>query len=484
MGQTITLDETIEVERPLNEVFAYVSEFSRIEEWDPGVARGHKLTPGAPAVGSEYRIDMKAGFSLHYTVIEFEPDARMLMTVDSKVFTAREEILFAGTGSGTSVRYIAKFNFPTPLAVANRLYPAGMDKVGKSTMEGLKRALEDDFEPPEASSALAIADKLVVPGLWRFTKLGYRAARRHWNPLSAYLGGQHAIVTGATSGVGEAAATALAELGAEVTLVARSKRKANATARRIRQQTGNEQINVELCDLAIMAEVHQLADRLLAAGRPIDMLINNAGALFNPRQQTKEGLEKSFALLLLSPCILTERLYPLLRRADSARVVNVLSGGMYSQKIHPDDLQSKRGKYSGAVAYARAKRGLMILTEVWAERWRDDGIAVNAMHPGWADTPGVESSLETFYRVTRRLLRSPEEGADTAVWLAAATEAGEVSGKFWLDRQQHPSHVFPQTRETPAERAQLLETLEELVASTRRQTAPTRKRRGRPRKAG
>lgn len=466
MSQPITLDETIEVKRPLNEVFAYVSEFSRIEEWDPGVARGHKLTPGAPAVGSEYRIDMKAGFSLHYTIIELEQDSRMLMTVDSKVFTAREEIIFARSGTGTSVRYIAKFNFPLPLAVVNRLYPAGMDKVGKSTMVGLTRALEDKFEAPAQSTAVALTDRLVVPGLWRFTRLGYRSAHRQWKPLSAYLGNKNAVVTGATSGVGEATATALAALGARVTLVARDKRKAEASARNIRSQTGNPNVTIELCDLGVMAEVHQLADRLLDAGEPIDILVNNAGALFNPRQQTSEGFEKSFALLLLSPCILTERIQPLLASSGSGRVVNVLSGGMYSQKIHPNDLQSQQGRYSGAVAYARAKRGLMILTETWAEKWREDGITVNAMHPGWADTPGVESSLQTFYRVTRRLLRSPQEGADTAVWLAAATEAGGVSGKFWLDREQHPSHLFAHTRETPAQRSQLLTTLGELVETT------------------
>ena len=293
--------------------------------------------------------------------------------------------------------------------------------------------------------------------------------------MSAYLANRHAVVTGATSGVGRAAAAALAELGARVTLVARDSAKAEATAREIREQTGNAQVTVELCDLGIIAEVHALADRLLASGDAIDMLINNAGALFNPRQQTAEGFEKSFALLLLSPYVLTERLQPLLAKAGSARVVNVSSGGMYTQKIHPDDLQSSRGKYSGSVAYARAKRGLMILTEEWAERWREDGIVVNAMHPGWADTPGVETSLSTFYKVTRCLLRSPEEGADTAVWLAAATEAGKVSGKFWLDREQHPSHIFNNTRETPAERAQLLATLEELLDSTGEPAGSTRK---------
>jgi hypothetical protein len=183
---------------------------------------------------------MKAGFSLHYRIVELEQDKRMLMTVNSKLFTAREEILFGTTKTGTTVRYIANFNFPSPLAAANRIYPAAMDswprptasiprpwtrsgkapwkacrrpwrdKVGKSTMEGLQAALEDNFEPPEASRGLALADRLVLPGIWRFTRLGYRSSRKRWKPVSAYLEGRHALVTGATSGVGLAAAKELA----------------------------------------------------------------------------------------------------------------------------------------------------------------------------------------------------------------------------------------------------------------------------------
>jgi NAD(P)-dependent dehydrogenase (short-subunit alcohol dehydrogenase family) len=390
---------------------------------------------------------MKAGFSLHYRIVELEQDKRMLMTVNSKLFTAREEILFGTTKTGTTVRYIANFNFPSPLAAANRIYPAAMDKVGKSTMEGLQAALEDNFEPPEASRSLALADRLVLPGIWRFTRLGYQSSRKRWKPVSAYLEGRHALVTGATSGVGLAAAKELASLGATVTLVARNEIKARKTAKQLQQHTGNSNIGIEIADMSLMTDVHALCDRLLAAGKPVDMLINNAGALFNPRQQTAEGLEKSFALLLLGPYILTERLHPLLVKSDSPRVVNVSSGGMYSQKIHVNDLQSQKGSYSGSVAYARAKRGLMILTGEWAKRWDDDGIAVNAMHPGWADTPGVETSLPGFYKVTRRFLRSPEEGADTIVWLAASTEAA--------------------TRETADERSTLLEILAEMLESTR-----------------
>jgi len=467
MSNTITLDETIEVSRPLNEVFAYVSDFARIEEWDPAVARAKRLTDGGPGVDAEYRIDMKAGFSLHYRVIGFEPGRRMQMTVDSRLFTAREEILFEETGSGSRVRYIAKFDFPAPLAALNRLFPAAMDRVGKSAVGGLKKALEDDFDPPEASVLTAAADRLVLPGIWRFTRLGYCAARRHWKPVSAYLGERHMLLTGATSGIGKAAARQLATLGARLTLVARDEEKAAALVAELQEQTGNRHIGYEIADLSLMADVHALCDRLLGAGEPVDALVNNAGALFNPRQETAEGLEKSFALLLLAPYILTERLHPLLAKAESPRVVNVLSGGMYTQKIRVRDLQSERGTYSGSVAYARAKRGLMILTEEWAGRWADDGIAVNAMHPGWADTPGVEESLPEFYRLTKYVLRDPDEGADTAVWLAAATEAAEVSGKFWLDREQHPSHLSSRTVESAEDRARLLEQLAELLQGTR-----------------
>jgi dehydrogenase/reductase SDR family protein 12 len=463
MSDSIRLDETISVVRPLHEVFAYISEFSRIEEWDPAVARGERLTEGSLGIGSQFRIDMKAGFSLRYTVIEWEPDRRLLMTVDSKPFTAREEIFFTRTAAGTRVRYAATFNFVAPLARIPTAFPGLMDRVGKSAMAGMRRALEDRFEAPAADAWTALADRLVVPGMVGFTRFGYRAARRHWNPVSAYLRDRHVLITGATSGLGLATATTLAARGAQITLVARDRAKANAVARELKRRFGNSRVHVEIADLSLLEDVRALVARLLEKGRPIDVLVNNAGALINPREETTEGLEKSFALLLAGPYVLTEGLRPLLKKSagarGAARVVNVLSGGMYTQKIHVEDLQSKKGGYSGAVAYARAKRGLLIVTEEWARRWAKDGIVVNAMHPGWANTPGVVSSLPAFHRVTEKVLRTPEEGADTVVWLAAATEAGKVSGEFWLDRRPHLKHVLPGTREKAAERRKLMREL-------------------------
>lgn len=285
------------------------------------------------------------------------------------------------------------------------------------------------------------------------------------------MGGKHVVITGASAGLGRAAAIGLARRGAELTLVIRSEDKAQELLDAIRRETGNHRVRVELADLALMADVDALVQRMRARGRPIDVLINNAGALFNPREVTPEGLEKSFALLLLSPVRLTLGLQPLLVQAGHARVVNVVSGGMYTQPLEVDLLQAPEADYSGSVAYARCKRALMVVTEQWAQAWADQGIVVNAMHPGWADTPGIQSALPGFHRLTRRVLRSPEEGADTMVWLAMATEAGKVSGALFLDREPRTTHLRRGTRESPGERERLRAFLAAFAASGANSTA-------------
>ena len=209
----------------------------------------------------------------------------------------------------------------------------------------------------------------------------------------------------------------------------------------------------------------QRTDSIAAAVASIgelDVLINNAGALFNDYAETEEGIERSAALLLLSPWKLTESLLPLLQdHARAARVINVVSGGMYTQKLRCDELIMTADKYNGSVAYARAKRALTVLSELWAKAWAEHNIAVNSMHPGWADTPGVQTALPGFRRLTKRVLRSPAEGADTIVWLARATEADQVSGKLFLDRESRTTHLRNRTQERPEERARLLDWLAE-----------------------
>ena len=158
------------------------------------------------------------------------------------------------------------------------------------------------------------------------------------------------------------------------------------------------------------------------------------------RTHTDEGFELTFATNVLGPFLLTNLLLDTLRRGAPLRIVNVSSGGMYTQKLDVDDLQLEQREYDPPAFYAHTKRCEVILTELWAERLRGSGVSVHAMHPGWADTPGVRTSLPRFRKLTRPLLRDSAQGADTIVWLATADEPAERSGLFWHDREPRPLH--------------------------------------------
>jgi len=159
--------------------------------------------------------------------------------------------------------------------------------------------------------------------------------------------------------------------------------------------------------------------------------------------------------MVLGPFALTNLLVPLLRESQDARVITVTSGGMYTQGLHVDDLQMAATPYRGATAYARAKRAQVVLTRLWAQRLREDGVAVHAMHPGWADTPGLVAGLPRFRRVLGPILRTPGEGADTIVWLAAADEPARSTGGLWLDRRLRPTDRLRSTRVSRADAERL-----------------------------
>ncbi len=471
----INLHEKIDVKRPVHEAFAYIADFRTTQEWDATAFAAVKLTPGPVAVGTEYDVDCKlpvGSVKLRYTVTHLEQDSVIELHGVCSLFEVHDTIRFTETATGTHIDYRADFTFKVPLETFKGAILPGMERMGGKALAGMKAALDDDFDPPETSSSSKRADNMVLPGLAMFSRAGYTRGRKHWNPISAWLGNKHVVITGASAGLGLATAHRLAEMGAELTLVIRNEKRAQSLIDEIKRESGNDRVRVEIADLSLMSDVDKLVSRLKRRGKPIDVLVNNAGALFNPRGVTREGLEQSFALLLLSPYRLTLGLKPLLEKAETARVINVVSGGMYSQKLDVDNLIMGESGYSGSVAYARAKRALMVVTEQWAEEWADDGIVVNAMHPGWADTPGVETALPAFHKLTRRILRSPEEGADTIIWLAAATEADKVTGQLFLDREPRTTYLVPSRKEEPEEREKLREFLANFnmpASSTRKQ---------------
>lgn len=323
--------------------------------------------------------------------------------------------------------------------------------------------LSEECAVPARSRLTDLQDRLIVPGLLGFTNLGYRWRKRSWKPLAVSLRGRCVVVTGATSGLGQAAATQLAELGARVIVVGRNEDKAQHARREIIAATGNDNVAVALADLSLLADVKKLARTLLDTEPRIHVLVNNAGVLLNQRAITAEGNETTLATNLLAPWLLTELLLPRLIESAPSRIINVASGGMYATGLALDDLQYERTTYDGSRAYARTKRALVTLTEMWAEQLRNSGVVVHAMHPGWADTPGVAGSLPAFHAITRRFLRTAQQGADTITWLAAAAEAARVTGLFWLDREPHTTHVFPGTDPSQQERQALREALVKLT---------------------
>jgi dehydrogenase/reductase SDR family member 12 len=298
-----------------------------------------------------------------------------------------------------------------------------------------------------------VLDRTVVGG---YTSVGYRIRSRTWKASDLErLEGKVAVVSGATSGIGLAAAEGFARLGAGVRLLVRSEERGNHARAAITERTQNSDVRIVVCDLSSLESVRACAARLAAEER-LDVLVNNAGVMTQERELSVDGIELTFATNVIGPFLLTNLLIPLLEKSAPARIINVSSGGMYTQKLRVDDLQSERGQFDGPNAYARTKRAEVVLTELWAEQLAGTGVVVHSMHPGWADTPGVRSSLPRFYKVTRPLLRTPAQAADTVVWLGAAAEPGRSSGRFWHDRRPRPSHRLPWTRETRQERERLL----------------------------
>ncbi|MCP4434285.1 MAG: SDR family NAD(P)-dependent oxidoreductase [Actinomycetia bacterium] len=307
----------------------------------------------------------------------------------------------------------------------------------------------------------AVLEAPIVPS---FTRIGFAARRGlgSWKDLDDYdLTGRVVLLTGATSGLGLAAATQLARCGADLVVVGRSEERNAAAVAQLGHDTGNDRITQIPADMGDLMQVRALAERFVGDHDRLDVLIHNAGALSGERQEAPDGTEATVASQVVGPFLLTGLLLGQLAASAPSRVLTMSSGGMYASSLTVEGLQMRPGEYSGAKQYSLAKRAQVTLNELWAEKFGDQGIHFHALHPGWADTPGVDAALPTFGKVMGPLLRTPQEGADTLVWLAADSAALDSSGLFWLDRRVRRTHRLRSTREadTVERRARLWDTV-------------------------
>ncbi|XP_029315396.1 dehydrogenase/reductase SDR family member 12 [Cottoperca gobio] len=303
-----------------------------------------------------------------------------------------------------------------------------------------------------------------VKGLQEYTKSGYEAAAKHFAPadLDVNLSGRCFMITGANSGIGKATAQEIASRGGTIHMVCRNKGRAEAAKDEIVARSKNQNVHVHIVDMSSARHVWEFVQNF-SQSNSVHVLINNAGCMVNQRELTEEGLEKNFATNTLGTYILTTALIPALKKVEDPRVVTVSSGGMLTQKMNVDDLQFEKGAFDGTMAYAQNKRQQVILTERWASQHKE--IHFSSMHPGWADTPAVQTSMPSFHAKMQNKLRTEAMGADTAVWLAASAAAiKQPSGLFFQDRKAVATHLpLASSRCTPQDEEKLQAALEEFA---------------------
>ena len=245
--------------------------------------------------------------------------------------------------------------------------------------------------------------------------------------------GKVIVITGATSGIGQVAAEKLAAMGARIVQVARSKWRGETALSRLRALAPGVEHAIHYADLSRLSEMKRAGEEIAASEPRIDVLANNAGALFNSRQATEDGLEKTFALNHLSYFVLTNILRERLLASAPARIVNTSSDAHRGLRLDLDDLQSER-RFRGFPVYGRTKLANILFTRELARRLAGSGVTANAFHPGFVATRyGDESGgfLSLGIRFAKLFALTPEQGAETLVYLASSPQVDGATGRYY-----------------------------------------------------
>ena len=253
---------------------------------------------------------------------------------------------------------------------------------------------------------------------------------------SGSMGGKVVLITGGTSGIGKAAATALAALGAKVVVTGRDEERGERAVEEIRRYTGGE-VSLMLADLAVQDNVGRLAEEFQERHDRLDVLVNNAGVVQSERTETPDAIETTLAVNHLAPFLLTNLLLDLLKRSAPSRIITVASDAERWGRLDLDDLQSRR-KYKGMQVYGMTKLANIMFTFELAERLRSTGVTANCVHPGAVNTNFAMNNrgiMTLLFRAFKPFMRSPEQGADTIIYLASSPDVEGMTGKYLSDRK-------------------------------------------------
>lgn len=248
------------------------------------------------------------------------------------------------------------------------------------------------------------------------------------------MNGKRVLITGATNGIGEVTAVELAKAGADLTLVARSKDKADATLAKLRTAAPNANVEFLFGDLSVMSEVQRVANEFKRKHQRLHVLVNNAGATFSSRQVTSDGFEMTFALNHLGYFLLTRELLDVLKASAPARVVSVASEGHRLGRVDFDDLNSEKGSYKGVFVYSTSKLANILFANELARLLEGTGVTSNSVHPGVVNT-GFAKNTPGWFNVAAKAISmfmlSAEKGAQTTLHVATAPELKDVTGKYF-----------------------------------------------------
>jgi NAD(P)-dependent dehydrogenase (short-subunit alcohol dehydrogenase family) len=256
-------------------------------------------------------------------------------------------------------------------------------------------------------------------------------------PVNADLSGRTCLVTGANTGIGKEIARALARMGATVILGCRNEQKGEAARAELAAETGNSRLSVMKVDLSSLASVREFASRVLAAHPKLDVLVNNAGLWTTKRELSADGIELQWATNVLGPHLLTQLLLPALEASGHGRIINLASTAAGGLDL--DDVEISRKKYSGVSAYSTTKQANRMLTWALASRLRGKPVTVNAISPGLVNTElnrNAQGVFAVVFTLTKLFARTPQQGADTAIWLAASPQVEGLTDRFWVDRKE------------------------------------------------